>query len=45
MTEAVQGAIVFTDIVGFTELSDLQGDDAAVAMLERQDEVVRGLVA
>lgn len=41
MTEAVQGAIVFTDIVGFTELSDLQGDDAAVAMLERQDEVVR----
>jgi class 3 adenylate cyclase len=35
------GAIVFTDIVGFTELTDLHGDDAAVALVERQATLVR----
>jgi class 3 adenylate cyclase len=35
------GAIVFTDIVGFTELTDLQGDDVALAVVERQVELVR----
>lgn len=34
------GAIVFTDIVGFTQLTDEHGDDAAVALLELQDAVV-----
>jgi adenylate cyclase len=35
------GVIAFTDIVGFTQLTDLQGDDAALEVLERQDAVVR----
>jgi adenylate cyclase len=35
------GAIVFTDIVGFTELTDAHGDDVALALLERQEELVR----
>lgn len=35
------GAIVFTDIVGFTELTAVQGDDAALAVLTRQDHLVR----
>ena len=35
------GAIVFTDIVGFTELTDLQGDDVALAVVDRQLELVR----
>lgn len=35
------GAIVFTDIVGFTELTDTHGDDIALALLERQEELVR----
>lgn len=30
------GAIVFTDIVGFTELTELHGDDAALDLVERQ---------
>lgn len=34
------GAIVFTDIVGFTELTAIHGDDAAVKLLSLQDEVV-----
>jgi adenylate cyclase len=34
------GAIVFTDIVGFTELTDLHGDDVALAVVERQVELV-----
>lgn len=38
------GAIVFTDIVGFTELTELHGDEAALALLDRQDEVVRRTV-
>ena len=35
------GAIVFTDIVGFTQLTDEHGDDLALALLERQEKLVR----
>ncbi|HET9728915.1 MAG TPA: adenylate/guanylate cyclase domain-containing protein, partial [Acidimicrobiia bacterium] len=35
------GVIVFTDIVGFTQLTDEHGDDLALALLERQEKVVR----
>ena len=35
------GAIVFTDIVGFTTLTDHHGDDVALALLERQERMVR----
>jgi adenylate cyclase len=38
------GAIVFTDIVGFTELTDAHGDDAALALLERQEAHVQSLL-
>jgi adenylate cyclase len=37
----VEGAIVFTDIVGFTEFTALQGDEAALDLLARQDRVVQ----
>jgi adenylate cyclase len=36
------GAIVFTDIVGFTQITDERGDDIALALLERQEKLVRG---
>ncbi|MBK9178818.1 MAG: adenylate/guanylate cyclase domain-containing protein [Acidimicrobiales bacterium] len=35
------GAIVFTDIVGFTELTNVEGDDVALHLLDRQDDLVR----
>ncbi|MGQ0824144.1 MAG: adenylate/guanylate cyclase domain-containing protein [Actinomycetota bacterium] len=35
------GAIVFTDIVGFTEFTDTHGDDVALALVERQEQLVR----
>jgi adenylate cyclase len=35
------GAIVFTDIVGFTQITDERGDDVAIALLERQEKMVR----
>ncbi|MDP9334448.1 MAG: adenylate/guanylate cyclase domain-containing protein [Actinomycetota bacterium] len=38
---AEHGAIVFTDIVGFTALTDTHGDDVALALLERQEGMVR----
>ena len=41
VTTTLEGAIVFTDIVGFTELTDTHGDEYAVALLERQEELVR----
>jgi len=43
MTEAgsVDGAVVFTDLVGFTEFTDALGDQAALDLLERQIEIVR----
>lgn len=37
----ISGAIVFTDIVGFTELTEAHGDDVALALVERQDRIVR----
>jgi class 3 adenylate cyclase len=40
-TGAPTGAIVFTDIVGFTQLTDERGDDIALALLERQEKIVR----
>jgi adenylate cyclase len=41
---ATEGAIVFTDIVGFTEFTALQGDDAALKLLATQDRVVEEVV-
>jgi adenylate cyclase len=41
VTTTLEGAIVFTDIVGFTELTDTHGDEYAIALLERQEELVR----
>jgi adenylate cyclase len=38
---AEHGAIVFTDIVGFTALTDTHGDDIALLLLERQEQMVR----
>jgi adenylate cyclase len=35
------GTIVFTDIVGFTQLTDEHGDDLALTLLERQEQLVR----
>lgn len=40
MIPAAAGAIVFTDIVGFTQVTDQHGDDEAIALLELQDSVV-----
>jgi adenylate cyclase len=41
MSTAESGAIVFTDIVGFTKLTDEHGDDLALSLLERQEKMVR----
>lgn len=41
MSEPPAGAVVFTDIVGFTEFTAQHGDDEALALLDRQDKVVR----
>ena len=41
MTTTPSGVIVFTDIVGFTQLTDERGDDVALALLERQEKMVR----
>src|SRR5215211_6461907 len=38
---AAGGAIVFTDIVGFTELTELHGDDVALSLVDRQERIVR----
>lgn len=35
------GAIVFTDLVGFTQFTEERGDDVALALLERQDKIVQ----
>jgi adenylate cyclase len=35
------GAIVFTDIVGFTEFTAVRGDEDALALLELQERLVR----
>ena len=41
VTTTLSGTIVFTDIVGFTQLTDERGDDVALTLLERQEELVR----
>ncbi len=38
------GAVVFTDLVGFTEYTAASGDEAAVRLLATQDRIVRGLL-
>jgi adenylate cyclase len=40
VTATLTGTIVFTDIVGFTQLIDEHGDDLAMTMLERQEQLV-----
>lgn len=40
----VTGAVVFTDLVGFTEYTATEGDDAALALLGVQDRVVHELL-
>jgi adenylate cyclase len=42
VSEPPAGAVVFTDIVGFTEFTAEHGDEQALALLERQERVVRG---
>jgi adenylate cyclase len=44
MTVAVSGAIVFTDIVGFTDVTDQHGDDAAEEILTWQEKIVGSLL-
>jgi len=39
-TSAVEGSVLFTDLVGFTEFNDDRGDDAALEVLEHQRTVV-----
>jgi len=39
-TAVVTGAIVFTDLVGFTEFTALSGDDAALELLATQSRLV-----
>ncbi len=38
---AVEGAIVFTDIAGFTEFTAVRGDEAALELLSVQEQLVR----
>ncbi|MEK7425149.1 MAG: hypothetical protein AAB131_15065, partial [Actinomycetota bacterium] len=44
MSAEASGAIVFTDIVGFTELTELHGDDVALKLVDAHDVVVRSLL-
>ena len=37
---STEGTVVFTDIVGFTEFTALQGDDEAIALLSKQERLV-----
>ena len=41
MSASPEGTVVFTDIVGFTEFTAEHGDQQALALLERQERVVR----
>jgi adenylate cyclase len=38
---APEGAVAFTDIVGFTEFTADRGDEGALAVLDLQDQIVR----
>lgn len=40
----VEGAVVFTDIVSFTEFTAVEGDEAANALLTTQEEIVSELL-
>lgn len=40
-TAALEGTVVFTDLVGFTEYTALRGDEEALALLSKQEELVR----
>lgn len=42
---AAAGAIVFTDIVGFTEFTALRGDEAALELLSFQEGIARSEIA
>ena len=39
-SNVVQGTIMFTDIVGFTEFTALRGDDEAIELLSLQERIV-----
>ncbi len=41
---AVEGAVVFTDLAGFTEFTAVRGDEAALALLATQERLVRETV-
>jgi adenylate cyclase len=41
VSAAPAGAVVFTDLVGFTEFTAEHGDEQALALLEQQERVVR----
>ena len=40
-TAVVEGTVMFTDIVGFTEYTALRGDDEALTLLATQERIVR----
>ncbi|TMF06094.1 MAG: adenylate/guanylate cyclase domain-containing protein [Chloroflexi bacterium] len=42
--DTAEGAIVFTDLAGFTEFTAIQGDEAALDLLGVQDQVVGELI-
>ncbi|MCU0261418.1 MAG: adenylate/guanylate cyclase domain-containing protein [Ilumatobacteraceae bacterium] len=44
MSAGVSGAVVFSDIVGFTELTDLHGDDVALELVDAHARTVAGLL-
>lgn len=44
-TDVLTGAVVFTDIVGFTEYTALEGDEGALALLARQESLVQSALS
>ncbi len=44
MTLSVDGALVFADLAGFTAFTAEQGDDAALALVERFEGLVRNVL-
>ncbi len=42
--DVVEGTVLFTDIVGFTEYTALRGDEGALALLAVQDRLVQELL-
>lgn len=41
LPNTVEGTVMFTDIVGFTEFTALRGDGEALALLSLQDRIIR----